>query len=48
MHASPVPVRVAEVGVDPTVIDIGVPRLAGAHKLLSVTEVRVIGVLPAG
>jgi len=47
-HASPDPLRVAETGVEPTVIEIGVPRLAGTQRLLSVTEVNVMDVLPAG
>jgi len=47
-HASPDPVRVAETGVEPTVIVIGFPRLAGIQRLLSVTEVSVMVVLPAG
>jgi hypothetical protein len=38
-HASPVPVRVAAVGVEPTVTVIGVPRLAGRQLLRSVTAV---------
>jgi hypothetical protein len=47
-QTSPDPESVAAVGVDPTVITIGVPRLAGVHRLLSCTEVRVIVVFPAG
>ena len=34
-QASPVPVSVALVGVDPTVMVMGVPRLAGTQLLLS-------------
>ena len=39
-HASALPVRVAAVGTDPTVISIDVPRFCAEHPLASVTEVR--------